>query len=417
MAKTERSAKELFKSSRAYVDYYTGRYARNLLSARTPVDPRKILVMTFQQTLTCNPRAIVDELLRRGDDVDVVVVGNGTPVAAYEGCERVRWVRRRTYEHFYEQASARVWIDNGNDCSWFPMQKKASQLYLQTWHGSLGLKRIDADGQTGRWLRNMRYAAPRTDFLLSNSDFEDWVFRTTYWPQTPILRTGHARNDLLFDGGALAQARSAACEALGIDAGEHIALYAPTFRDHAVLTLGRQDFGAIHQALVARFGGTWRIVVRAHYRGTADVEALVSAYPFVVNGTDYPDIKDLMAAAEVGITDYSSWICDYALTGRPGFLLVPDLTDYEAFDRGFYYPLEATPFAVARDADALADAIAAFDEAVYAKALDAYLTRLGCSEDGHAAEHAADLIEQVLGTTDPIHLSQNPLITELLSTY
>lgn len=412
----QETLKQAVKNARAYTDYFAGRAARNAMTAVAPVNPNKVFVMTFQRTLACNPRYIVDELLRRYPDVEVVVAGTGEPLAEYAEVENIRWVFRRSVQHFYEQATSRVWIDNANDCSWFPMMKKDNQLYLQTWHGSLGLKMIDAQNQTARWLRNMSYAAPITDFLLSNSDFEDWVFRTTYWPDTPILRTGHARNDLFFDTDAVAKAREKAFRGLSIDPSTHLALYAPTFREQSQYSLADVDFEGIAHSLERRFGGTWKIAVRSHFRGKLDTRSLADQLPCVVSATDYPDIQELMAASDVGITDYSSWICDYALTGRPGFLLVPDLDEYAEHDRGFYYPLESTPFPVCRTSSDLCQAIETLDEELYENRTHAYLKALGCIEDGHASERAADLIGEVLGSDAPIDLSQSSLVKELLST-
>ena len=44
-----------------------------------------------------------------------------------------------------------------------------------------------------------------------------------------------------------------------------------------------------------------------------------------------------MLIADVGITDYSSWICDYLLTKKTGFIFATDMQNYNT-ERGFYYP-------------------------------------------------------------------------------
>ena len=41
--------------------------------------------------------------------------------------------------------------------------------------------------------------------------------------------------------------------------------------------------------------------------------------------TDYPDMQELLAAADMLITDYSSCIWDYSFLYRPCFLYTPDL--------------------------------------------------------------------------------------------
>lgn len=411
----QETLKQLAKNARAYTDYYAGRMARNAMTKAVRVNPNKVFVMTFQRTLACNPRYIVDELLKRYPNVEIVVAGDGIPLDEYAEEKRIRWVPRRSVQHFYEQATSRVWLDNANNCSWFPMLKKDSQLYLQTWHGSLGLKMIDAQNQTARWLRNMDYASPLTDYLLSNSDFEDWVFRTTYWPNTPILKTGHARNDLFFDASAVVKAREKAFHGLSVDPSAHLALYAPTFREQSQYSIADVDFESIAASLERRFGGAWVIAVRSHYRGKLDTDELTNRFPCVVSATTYPDIQELMAASEVGITDYSSWICDYVLTGRPGFLLVPDLDEYAKHDRGFYYPLESTPFPVCLTSSDLCKAIESFDEEAYKVHAAQYLKTLGCMEDGHASARAADLIGEVLGSDGRIDLSQSAVVKNLLS--
>ncbi|MDE7060575.1 MAG: CDP-glycerol glycerophosphotransferase family protein, partial [Lachnospiraceae bacterium] len=48
------------------------------------------------------------------------------------------------------------------------------------------------------------------------------------------------------------------------------------------------------------------------------------------------------------------------LTGRPGFLFVPDRDSYRE-ERGFYYPPEEAPFPVAETKEALLEQIKCFD--------------------------------------------------------
>lgn len=45
---------------------------------------------------------------------------------------------------------------------------------------------------------------------------------------------------------------------------------------------------------------------------------------YVSNGTLYEDMQELLVAADAGVTDYSSWIFDYVLSGKPGFLIETD---------------------------------------------------------------------------------------------
>lgn len=378
-----------------YVDLRAANHWRNKIADAMPVKDNRLFIMTFQKTLTCNPRYIVDELLRRGDDIDIVVCGNGVLPPEYQGIPNVRTVKRSSIAQFVQQASAKVWIDNAMNCQWLPIKKKPGQLYLQTWHGSLGFKRIGPQYQTKRWLYSAKRVTETTDYLFSNSDFETGVYRENYWPDGKILLTGHARNDIFFHPDRVAAARGKVYARYGLAEDVRVALYAPTFRDvpterHVSAGL---DFQLLKEALEFRFGGTWLFAIRFHPRDKKKAGALLAQYPFLFNAGDYPEIEELMCACDVAITDYSSWICDYGFTGKPGFLYTPDIDHYQDADRGFYYPLDSTPFAVCRDTQSLAQSIRHFDDAAYQEELRAYWTRLGSVESGKAAATIADLIE------------------------
>ena len=57
---------------------------------------------------------------------------------------------------------------------------------------------------------------------------------------------------------------------------------------------------------------------------------------FVRDVSAYPDGTELMLAADVLITDYSSMMVDFANTGRPMLFFTYDLDAYEDEIRGFY---------------------------------------------------------------------------------
>ena len=109
--------------------------------------------------------------------------------------------------------------------------------------------------------------------------------------------------------------------------------------------------------------------------------------------TAYPEVNDLILAADVAVLDYSSMRFDVALAGKPAVFLVPDLEDYTEQTRGFLFDfarsapgllVDTTEQVIAALADlpALAEAwaprIAEFN---------AYFHRL---DDGRAAERVVD---------------------------
>ena len=119
----------------------------------------------------------------------------------------------------------------------------------------------------------------------------------------------------------------------------------------------------------------------------------------VVNATDYPDMQELLCVCDLGITDYSSWMCDYVLTRKPGFLYTADIEKY-VDERGFYYPLESTPFPVCKTNDELYEAIINFDEKKYSLGVDKFLKDRGSYESGEASEKVVEKIKEITGYED-----------------
>ncbi len=364
-----------------------------LLSRICKVKPNKIIFMTFNHTYSCNPKYITQELLRQKLPVDIVwVVKPNQPMDVPEG---VRTVVYGTFPYCKELITAKVWVDNAFGFSWnpFPVKKK-DQFYIQTWHGSLGLKRIGKENvRNRRWSLAARLNAKWVDLCVSNSSFETEVFRQTHWPKNPILELGHARNDLLFADNAAPAARVR--QYFGIADGKKIVLYAPTFRNDDATACYDLDHSHLLAALEKKFGGEFVLLNRYHMKTLKAREAQVTDQR-IIDATAYPDIQELMVASDVGITDYSSWICDFVLTGRPGFLYAPDLEKYDR-ERGFYYPLEETPFPIAQSNDQLVQAILGFDADRYAAKKERFLAARGCKETGTAAKQIVEIIKQQCG--------------------
>lgn len=66
------------------------------------------------------------------------------------------------------------------------------------------------------------------------------------------------------------------------------------------------------------------------------MNALPGGGACVLDVSRYESLEALMLAADLLITDYSSVIHDWGLTGRPALLHVPDLETYRERERGFY---------------------------------------------------------------------------------
>ena len=102
------------------------------------------------------------------------------------------------------------------------------------------------------------------------------------------------------------------------------------------------------------------------------------------------NLNDLLAAAAVLVTDYSSSLFEWVLLHRPLVLAVGDLEAYER-DPGLYLDLRTELVGdLVRDTDAAAAAIVAgrVDHAAW----DAFIAANMGACDGHAAERIVEIV-------------------------
>lgn len=357
---------------------------------RLPVEKEnKVLFMTFDYKFSDNQAYIAQEFLRRNVPVDIVWVVKNKKTPMPDGIRKVIYNSFNMYE---EMNTSMIWVDNALNCVWNVMPKQKDQYYFNTWHGSMGIKRLS--GNSG-WLRRAKRCKKYTDYCITNSTFEENVFSETFWNGVPCLKYGHARNDLLFDKEQSSLMHDKVCETLEIPLSSKLFLYAPTFRDDGDMSFLSMDYHAVQSALEEKFGGEWVVMIRLHFKNRAHSK-MVSYDEKLVDASGYPDMQELMAAAEMGCTDYSSWAYDYVLTGRPMILYAPDIEKY-GNSRGFYYPLDETPFPIARDTEEMIDNIVRFDNEKYQKEREEFLIRRGCYDVGHASERIVDKMLELMG--------------------
>jgi CDP-glycerol glycerophosphotransferase len=86
-----------------------------------------------------------------------------------------------------------------------------------------------------------------------------------------------------------------------------------------------------------RLGDNVYLLIRTHFLVTADLPALER--PRVRDVSAYPDVSELYLAADAMVTDYSSTMFDFAITGKPLLVYTYDLRHYRDNLRGFYFDL------------------------------------------------------------------------------
>jgi len=371
--------------------------------ANLPIQKNKIVFSNFNgKSYGCNPKYILEEIIKRKLPYELCWLVNNIQKEKVNFPINVKLIDINSKEAIKELATAKIWIDNQRKIPLIKkgLKKKQEQIYIQTWHGSLGIKRLDNDvkafnNETNKcWVSQAKTDSNMADYLLTHSKFETSILPKALWFNNNVLEIGHPRNDIFFKNELeKKQIRAKVLNFLGINNAKKILLYIPSFRDDYRMDCYSLDINALINSLKQNFKGDWAIAIRLHPRVTSYSTELFKFSENVINVSFYPDIQELLVAADVAITDFSSCIFDFMLSKKPAFIFATDIDDFNT-TRGFYYPLETTPFPIAKNNQELAYNILNFDNEKYIQDVEKFLIDKGCIEDGHASERVVELIQK-----------------------
>ena len=388
---------------------------RLLLPSRELVPEHAVFFESFYgRQVSCNPLAIDAEIAARHPLVPRLWSVTSERQAVPDGAIPLLVGGR---EWFAARRLARLLVVN--DWLRYGFRRAKGQLVLQTWHGTM-LKHL-ALGRPGVSLRTrlaIHRESRRWSVMLSQNPHSTEQFRGSYAFRGEILETGYPRDDRLaladLGGGqrnpvAVATAR----QALGVPAGARVLAYAPTWRDRGSTVVDELDVNA----LAAELGDDWVVVARGHTR-THAFGGYRLGDPRVIDASGHPDVNDVILAADLVVTDYSSLMFDAAVARVPLAFFVPDLETYRDRERGFTFDFEreapgplvrtreellALALALpgqgdldhalsgsAPDAGAVADWVAE-----YAPAYEAWRARFTPHDDGGAAARVVDRLAEL----------------------
>ena len=361
------------------------------ICAATPVKKNRVVFDSYNgRGYSDSPKAICEVLLRSGEELELLWLCRDE-AAAKTLPEGVTAVPNTGMKKIKALASAKVWVDN---CRKYENLKRKNQVYLQTWHG-FALKKLEADVADKlepAYAEAARRDSAQCDAFISGSAFMTKLYRERFWYQGAVLELGTPRNDIFYRDHAALHAK--VCKALGLPEDRKLALYAPTFRDDHSIDAYRLDAAMLRRKCEENFKGEWSVLIRLH-PNVAQQSAALFAYDGdrLVDATAYPDMQELLCAAGLLITDYSSSMFDYALTGKP---IVQFATDIEAYqkDRDFYFPLDALPFPLARSNAELETILTDLQPLWTSPAWAEFAREQGFCEDGNASVKCAALILQ-----------------------
>lgn len=293
-------------------------------------DPKLILMNGHSYKYNDSPRTIYRKMLELKLDEKYHIVWALNNPESMDIPGNVQKIKMDTKEYFQTALKAKYWISCVGIERGLHFKKK-TQVYLNTWHGAA--INVCGNGVPGRkdfhWGHiNYFCVCGKLDEINFGRDME--LNPKSY------LRCGYPRNDVLSTTSF--EERIEIQQKLGLPEGKRYILYAPTWRES-------QDGGESYPLTPPIDWDKWReelgdnyiVLLRTHPYTTKFMNMKFN--DFVLDFTLYPEINDLLIAADVLISDYSSVLLDYCITEKPMVCFGYDFEEYKRI-RGFYYDME-----------------------------------------------------------------------------
>ena len=248
----------------------------------------------------------------------------------------------RIAKRSYRVATSRVVIVDDYFFPIYPVRKRSGVTIIQVWHACGAFKRFGRATLASEWGADEIFLKwvpihSNYDLTLVSSASIAQIYADAFGQSVETVTAvfGIPRTDALAPSPRRDAAEREMRARLGLTDNRTTILYAPTFRG-ADLKGARApellDIAALHRVL----GDQYRLILRLHPFVKSAMRIPDEARDFVVDASREPDVNEVMLAADILVTDYSSIIFEYSLLNRPMAFLAPDLDAYER-ERGFFF--------------------------------------------------------------------------------
>jgi CDP-glycerol glycerophosphotransferase len=180
----------------------------------------------------------------------------------------------------------------------------------------------------------MPWHVVKPDVIIAMSDETARITERAFaLPKSRVAVTGFPRNDALLDPSILTARDAEKVPQEFRDAvlsDSKVFLYLPTFRDTGGWSIDF-DWEALNKELV-ELGA--KLFYKTH---PVDSGKYTAAFPNIIQLPQTTEVYSLLPGTDALISDYSSVIFDFMLTGKPIIYYTPDLADFESGCRSFNF--------------------------------------------------------------------------------
>ncbi|MCO7174551.1 CDP-glycerol glycerophosphotransferase family protein [Sporolactobacillus kofuensis] len=326
--------------------------------------------------------------LCRGKRTQTFFSGTGRSVIPFETANIMAMVRSA-----FHLATARlIVVDNYFGFLSVASFKKNAQC-IQLWHACGAFKTFGFNDHSVAYrtqrARN-RFAAVYQNFhkIVVGSDAMQEIFKQSFGlDDTHFVSLGVPRTDLFFDRLKQDDISKTLHQQSG---GKKIILYAPTFRD---VPIDDGRFGLELKEMENALKDNYVLILRLHpaEKGRIDFNRENN---FVIDGSKWSSVNELLLATDLLITDYSSIPFEFSLLKRPMIFFPYDLKEYVR-TRGLWESYkQEVPGPIVYSTDDLIKVIKkeSFDQ----QKITNFSKRWNHYSNGYSSRNVADFFEELL---------------------
>lgn len=269
-------------------------------------------------------------------------------------------------------------------------EKPEGQKLVQIWHACGAFKKFGVDG-TSMFPGVDALTHQYYDLVSVSSEYIRSVYAKAFDIDIEKVQAlGCPRTDILFDEKAKAGMRDKVLASHPELAAKQVILYAPTFRDLPGIPRSRFTPALDFDRLSAALNPDQLFVICPHPVMTAPI--LKREYPNIREVRDCSTME-MMMAADLLVTDYSSVVFEYSLLGKPVAFYCYDYDDY---DRDFYLDYNTDlPGELFKEEQALTDYLKSGQFAADDRQRRFVEKYMGAC-DGHSAERVAAAVAEMM---------------------
>lgn len=346
-----------------------------------------IFVENHADHMTDNFALVYDELKKRNYDIHVhclKVAESGWGSIIKRSIKLIRDMGDAGY----------VFLNESNSLFGSFKLRKQTQM-IQLWHACGAFKKWGfsvADKSFGDDKRALKKYSGHRNYTLMTVSGEEvcWAYEEAFGLEGKgvVKPVGVSRTDVFFDETRKSTALKKLAKLPINTVGKKVIVYLPTFRGS-----------------IAKAKGPDRFDIDSLFSLKDDYVVLIKNHPFVKEAFDIPDaakdycmeirgemtVEELLFAADICITDYSSVVFEYSLFDKPIIFYAYDIDSYD-MERGFYYKYEDfVPGPVVRDMSGLISAIDNIEEFDHER-LRVFKEQFMGGCDGHVTQRLLEMI-------------------------